>query len=106
MNKKIIHRIGRLVGFGFLIILFYISDTLYKSFLFLNLFIEEIQRKKGHKDPGEKKYGKEELIMMSMMIPEGTRLTMPEVKKFYKELSKEHIYKLIEFRRKINENKD
>jgi hypothetical protein len=44
--------------------------------------------------------------MMAMMIPEGTRLTMPEVKRFYKELSKEHIYKLIDFRRKINENKD
>ena len=85
---------------------FYLTDRFYKIFLTLNWIVEEIQRKRGHKDRGEEKYSREDLIIMAMMIPNGTRLTLPEVKKFYDQLSKEHIYKLIEYRKMINENKD
>lgn len=42
---------------------------------------------------------------MAIMIPEATPLTGPEVKKvFLDELSKDHIYKIIEYRRHINKN--
>ena len=102
MKSKII----RLSSAILLAIAFYFTDRFYKIFLSINWAIEEYQRKRGHKDRGEEKYSKEQLIIMAMMIPDGTRLTMPEVKKFFDQLSKEHIYKLIDYRKKINENKE
>lgn len=42
---------------------------------------------------------------MAIMIPEATPLTGPEVKKvFMEELSKDHIYAIIKYRRHINKN--
>lgn len=88
-----------------LAILFYISDRFYTIFLGINWAVDTWQRKRGYKDMGERKYDKEQFIIMAIMIPEATKLTGPEIKKVFKdELSKDHIYKIIEYRKELNKN--
>jgi len=87
-----------------LAIIFYFSNNLYRVFLLINWAVEEWQKKRWYKDRGEKKYDKEVLVIFAIMIPEGTRLTGPEVKRvFAEELSENHIYQIIEFRKIMNE---
>lgn len=85
-----------------LAIIFYISDRIFTAFLVINWTIEELQRKKGFKDRGEIKYDIEDIIRMAMTIPKYTLLHAPEIKKLFPALSKEHIYKIIDFRKKID----
>lgn len=82
--------------------MFYFSERLFTAFLVINWAIEEIQKKRGYKDMGEQKYDMEDLIRMAMTIPKYTVLHGPEIKKLFPLLSKEHIYKLIEIRKKID----
>lgn len=51
---------------------------------------------------GETKYDIEDMIRMAMTIPRYTPLHWPEVKRLFPDLSKEHIYKLIAIRKKID----
>ncbi len=85
-----------------LAIIFYFSEKLFTAFLIINWAIEEIQKKKGFKDIWEKKYDIEDMIRMAMTIPNYTILKGPEIKKLFPSLSKEHIYKIIDLRKKIN----
>lgn len=80
---------------------------MYRIFLKMSYRVEEWQFSKGFKDRGEKKYSNEDITVFSMLIPEGTPLKLPDVKKVYihAELSKEQIYKIIEARKYANTHK-
>jgi len=81
--------------------------SLYKISLKTSWFVEEWQFKNGFKDRWEKKYSNEDITIFAMLIPDWTPLKLPDVKNFYShaELSKEHIYKIIESRRYANTHK-
>lgn len=83
-------------------ILFYLSENIYILSLLFNEYIEKIQRKNWFKDRGEIKYDIEEMIRMSMTIPRYSILKFPHIKKLFPLLSKEHIYRIIDIRKKIN----
>jgi len=98
MSSKI-KRISEIV---ILAIIFYFSEKIFSVFLVANWAVEELQRKRGYKDAGEKKFDIEDFIRMAMTIPKYTILHAPEVKKLFPILSKEHIYKIIDIRKKID----
>jgi len=80
---------------------------MYRIFIKMSWIVEELQFKKGFKDRGVQKYTNEDLIFFALFIPDGTKLSGPEVRKYYSNsnLSKEYIYKIIEMRRYANTHK-
>lgn len=95
-------KIKKIIVILSLAVLFYFSEKLFTAFLIINWAIEEFQRKKWYKDRGEVKYDIEHLIRMAMTIPKYTVLEWPQIKKLFPELSKEHCYKIIDIRIKID----
>jgi len=83
------------------------SECMYRIFIKMSWIVEELQFKKGFKDRGVQKYTNEDLIFFALFIPDGTKLSGPEVRKYYSNsnLSKEYIYKIIEMRRYANTHK-
>lgn len=100
--KNMKTKIKRIVTIIALAIIFYFSEKLFSAFLVINWAVEEYQRKKGYKDKGEEKYDIEDMIRLAMTIPRFTVLKWPHIKKIFPHLSKEHIYKVIDIRKKID----
>lgn len=76
----------------------YVSTALYKFFFYLSEKIE----KKLNLQNFEKKYEKEDIACMALSIPRGTPLHIADVQPMFPGLSKNKIYEVIDFRKKIN----
>lgn len=75
-TKKII----RVIEIIALAIIFFVSERIYSIFLLISWAVDALQKKRGYKDKGERKFDKEQLIMMVLLIPEGQPLTGPSVR--------------------------
>lgn len=88
----------RLIRKMLLRIALYVCTSFYKFFFSLSERIE----KKLNLQNFTKKYDREDLACMALSIPRGTPLHIADVQPMFPGMSKNKIYEVINFRKKIN----